>query len=105
MHYRKEVLGNCISPDNKVYGANMGPIWGRQDPVGPHVGPMNFAIWEVIVDYGSPSQINENLMFSHKLILVSEFSNAKHQMWVYLWEARMLAVYHIMARIIGTDDK
>ena len=23
----------------------MGPIWGRQDPGGPHFGPMNFAIW------------------------------------------------------------
>ena len=23
----------------------MGPIWGRQDPGGPHIGPMNFAIW------------------------------------------------------------
>ena len=33
------------SPDNKVPGANMGPIWGRQDPGGPHVGPMNFAVW------------------------------------------------------------
>ena len=32
-------------PDCKVHGANMGPIWGRQDPGGPHVGPMNFAIW------------------------------------------------------------
>ena len=32
-------------PDNKVHGANMGPIWGRQDPDGPHVGPMNPAIW------------------------------------------------------------
>ena len=30
---------------NKVYGANMGPTWGRQDPGGPHVGHMNFAIW------------------------------------------------------------
>ena len=28
--------------------ANMGPIWGRQDPGGPHVGPMNFAIWDWI---------------------------------------------------------
>ena len=34
------------SPDRKIHGANMGPIWGRQDPGGPHVGPMNFAIWE-----------------------------------------------------------
>ena len=34
------------SPDSKVRGANMGPIWGRQDPGGPNVGPMNIAIWE-----------------------------------------------------------
>ena len=32
-------------PDSKVPGANMGPIWGRQDPGGPHIGPMNFAVW------------------------------------------------------------
>ena len=38
----------CLSgffPDSKVDGANMGPIWGRQDPGGPHVGPINFALW------------------------------------------------------------
>ena len=35
------------NPDSKVNGANMGPIWGRQDPGGPHVGPMNFAIFEL----------------------------------------------------------
>ena len=34
-------------PDSKVHGANMGPIWGRQDPCGPHEGPMNRAIWDV----------------------------------------------------------
>ena len=33
----------------KVHGANMGPIWGRQDPGGPHVGPMNFAIWDCLL--------------------------------------------------------
>ena len=26
----------------------MGHIWGRQDPGGPHVGPMNFVIWECL---------------------------------------------------------
>ena len=36
------------TPDSKVHGANMGPIWGRQDKGGPHVGPMNFTIWEPI---------------------------------------------------------
>ena len=34
-------------PDSKIHGANMGPIWGRQDPGGPHVGPMNLAISDV----------------------------------------------------------
>ena len=35
-------------PDSKVHGANVGPIWGRQDPGGPHVGHTNFAIWRRI---------------------------------------------------------
>ena len=34
-----------IRPDNKVHGANMGPIWDRQDPGWTHIGPMNFVIW------------------------------------------------------------
>ena len=34
-----------LYPDSKVHGVNMVPIWGRQDPGGPHVGPMNFVIW------------------------------------------------------------
>ena len=32
-------------PDNKVYGAYMGPTWVLSAPGGPHVGPKNFAIW------------------------------------------------------------
>ena len=36
-------------PVSKVQGANMGPIWGRQDPGGPHVGPINFVIWVEIL--------------------------------------------------------
>ena len=28
-------------------GPTWGPIWGRQDPGGPHAGPMNFAVWDV----------------------------------------------------------
>ena len=34
-----------VFPDSKVHGAYMVPISCRQDPGGPHVGPMNFAIW------------------------------------------------------------
>ena len=37
-----------LYPDSKFHGASMGPIWGQQDPGGPHVGPMNFAIWVAV---------------------------------------------------------
>ena len=33
-------------PVSKVHGANMGPTWVLVAPGGPHVGPMNFAIWD-----------------------------------------------------------
>ena len=33
---------------SKTHGANMGPIWGREDPGGPHVGPVDFVIWDSI---------------------------------------------------------
>ena len=39
-----------VFPDSKVHGANMSPIWGRQDPGGPHVGPVNFVIWVIIIE-------------------------------------------------------
>ena len=39
------ICGLIGFPHSKVHGANMGPIWGRQDPGGPHVGPMKLAIW------------------------------------------------------------
>ena len=44
------------TPDSKVHGTIMGPTWGRQDPGGPHVGPMNVAIWVTIFgsDNGLP---------------------------------------------------
>ena len=35
---------------HQVHEANMGPIWGRQDPGGPHVGLVNFAIWDSLSD-------------------------------------------------------
>ena len=35
---------NNNSPESKVHEAYMGPTWGRQDPGGSHVGPVNLAI-------------------------------------------------------------
>ena len=42
-----EICGLNV-PDKKVYGANIRPTWGRQDPGGPYVGPMNLDIWGVL---------------------------------------------------------
>ena len=36
-------------PDSKGQGPTWGPIWGGQDPGGPHVSPMNLAIWVTTV--------------------------------------------------------
>ena len=41
---REHVSDRQGIPNSKVHGANMGHIWGRQDPGGPHVGPRN---WDV----------------------------------------------------------
>ena len=47
-------VGTCLmemtnSPDSKVHGANMGPIWGRQDPGGAHIGLVNLAVWVTFI--------------------------------------------------------
>ena len=75
----------CKCPDSKVHGADMGPIWGRQDPGGPHVGPMNLAIW--VVNSLWPSDaiwhrsiwINTGLGMDPCLITPSHYLN---QLWI-----------------------
>ena len=37
------------NPDSKVHGANMGPSGADRTPKWAHVGPMNFAIWEIML--------------------------------------------------------
>ena len=58
-----------IFPDNKVHVAHMGPIWGRQDPGGPHVGPMNFAIWAVYYRFQQTQNIINKLLLCPNDIL------------------------------------
>ena len=45
-NYRQTIThnDNIRTPVSKIHGANMVPIWGQQDPCGPHAGPMNVAI-------------------------------------------------------------
>ena len=54
------------NPNSNIHGANMGPIWGRQKPGGPHVGPMKFAIWEGFQSDRSSSQTQLSIYRSIK---------------------------------------
>ena len=60
-------------PNSKVHGANMGPIWGQQDPGRPHVGPMNFAIWVVSARYYYFHQWQKK--FVSALLMVCHFTD------------------------------
>ena len=70
-HYNLRQCANPLTwythavPDSRVHGTNVGPTWGRQDPGGPHVGPMNYAIWGSVV-WGGKKFMNKsmNLEFS-----------------------------------------
>ena len=55
-----------LYPDSKVHWANMGPIWVRQAPGGPHVSPMNFAIWVGLLN---PYPINISMAYTPARIL------------------------------------
>ena len=65
-----------VYPNSKVHGANMGPIWGRQVPGGPHAGPMNFAIWvgtSLRLTWHDPNNLIEYLIFRWFMIIFTDF--------------------------------
>ena len=55
------------TPGSKVHGANMGPIWGRQDPGGYHVSPMNFAIWDITYETIFIRKVSKKLIHDNVL--------------------------------------
>ena len=71
--------GSCCwnYPDSKVHGANMRPIWGWQDPGGPHVDPMNFTIW-----VPSQSPLADWSLGDMAVILKALFSNSIYRLIV-----------------------
>ena len=73
MNIRSDISSSRLTPIARLMGANIGSIWGRQDPGGSHVGPMNFAIWEVLISHpghAARSQVTghngrQQIQFSH----------------------------------------
>ena len=69
LHDHAETKQKNSIPDSKIHGANMGPIWGRQDPGGPHFGPMKFAI---LVWFSEVEEINVFSLFLPTGVLISK---------------------------------
>ena len=75
-------------PDSKVHGVNMGPIWGWQVPGGPHVGPMNFAFWDVLAtDQGEESKTDwSETLAIPELFFYSQFPSFMFMNIAYIME-------------------
>ena len=56
----------ATAPDSKVHGTNVGPIWGRHDPGGPHVGPMNLAVWGCTDESSREIRTSKDIFVSHR---------------------------------------
>ena len=97
-HWHNWISKSRSFPDSKVHGANMGPIWSRQDPGGPHVGPMNFVIWVVFRDESwcfsprsvlHPQEVIYQILRNHMpatSVTCSQFNTITHSMslwWIF----------------------
>ena len=80
-----QICLNSNNPDSKIHVTSMGPIWGQQDPDGPHVGPMNFAIWEGIPYF---------TLFGHLLVFLGQ----------WLRDNRIILQYTIVMVVVALLD-
>ena len=90
--------------NNKVHGANMGPIWGRQDPGGPYVGPMNLAIWDNI---RGKVNLNHSYNISHKMcvLLCCPFCLFLSSWWIYtIYTSVSLRIASLVLRLFASSS-
>ena len=67
-------------PDSKVHGANLGHTWDWQDPGGPHVGHVNFAIWDILSIGHNEMEVNP-FYGSTPLVIDREIEPSPFHMW------------------------
>ena len=74
----------------------MGPIWGRQDPGGRHVGPMNLVIWGGIYRhlYGHRSSITSLGAYVRNLI-------PQYKYTVYYAPSSHVAIFWVGSVAVG----
>ena len=84
-------IHNADIPDSKVHGANMGPTWVLSAPDGPHVSPMNLAIWDVVHWNGTNRfqwKLNQNTDTRYKYLFATQIAKTfkltliEHWLWL-----------------------
>ena len=68
-------------PDSKVHGDYMGPTWVLSSLGGPHVGPMNLAIW-VAIHYGVQHDTMSGVRVAHSILFI----------WLDVYKLRIMVV-------------
>ena len=89
----------CVSLTRLVHGAYMGSTWGRQDPGGPYVGPMNLAskvyaydMCKKYIKYFRTEYIGNDLMFGNWKISTL-LCSVVHVTQSLLWDNPIIYIY------------
>ena len=65
----------------------MGPIWGLQDLGGPHIDPMNFAIWEDLENNKIKlGMYDYNVLWGYCHNTTQLHNTAPYQGWHMYWQ-------------------
>ena len=67
MEFQQTKQQSMNIPDSKVHGANMGPTWVLLASDGPHVVPMNIAIWDNISYFTSFNYFRAQQIDPHRI--------------------------------------
>ena len=86
---------HCSINDSKVHGANMRPIYGRQDTGGPHVGPMNSAIWDVY-----PFNYAYDYVVHCFAVIISSLMDLWHE-FTRRWSSRVNSGYALILSFVS----
>ena len=69
------------NPDSKDHGANMGPTWVLSAPDGPHVGPMNLTIREIIIVQARAHHWHTTRLLQPPYIVRPQYSSVHGYSW------------------------
>ena len=70
----------------------MGPIWGRQDSGGPHVGPINFVIWDLLGSWVPCNKTQNLYQNTHKKIvkkMLLKYAACKFRPFCYVFLVKL----------------